>query len=346
MVHSKGFTGKYVFSLIVALGLAALLAGCGAPPDTASSKNSLSSLLEKGIKPNEFGMVMVLEYHRISDNESEYTRSIKNFKEDLQLLYDKGYCLVSFHDLMEGKIDIPPGKSPVVFTFDDSTEGQFRYIKQGGKTVIDPQCALGMMKEFSQKHPDFGYCGLFNVLPTLFEQDSYVKKKLDYLVKNGFEIGNHTWSHPSLGKLDDESVKKEIATLQKRVKSLCPQAGIDILCLPHGSTPKNRELMFHGSYDRITYKNKWALLVGSNPMYPQYHYKNPGNLIPRIQVMDYDPKDGSGLEGSAYWLEFFDKHPELRYISDGNPSTICAPFYMRHRLLPDKIPAGMSFCGY
>ncbi|MBK5093664.1 MAG: polysaccharide deacetylase, partial [Actinobacteria bacterium] len=135
---------------IAALACVACLAasGCGGAEKPANARESVQALLDKGVRPNEMGMVMLLEYHRIEDDESDYTRSIENFKKDLETLYQKGYRLVKFHDLMHGKVDVPAGTTPVVFSFDDSTEGQFRYLKEGGKTVLDPECGLGMMSDF------------------------------------------------------------------------------------------------------------------------------------------------------------------------------------------------------
>ena len=321
-------------------------AGCGSTAGDETQVESVDKLLEKGIRPNEMGMVMILEYHQVLEKESDYTRSIENFKKDLETLYDKGYRLVRFHDLVTGKASVPAGTTPVVFSFDDSTESQFRYIKEGEKTILDTECALGIMEAFYKKHSDFGYKALFNYLPQLFDQPKYKKKKVDYLEENGFELGNHTINHPSLGRLSDEEVQEEIALPVKNMKEISPEVKVDVLCLPHGSVPKNQELMYEGSYDGIKYKNNWSLLVGSNPMYPVYHYKNPGKLLPRIQAMDYDPEDGSGASGSGYWLRFFDRNPELRYISDGNAETVCAPSYMKTRLLPDQLPSGMQFVGY
>ena len=320
-------------------------AGCGGG-NTASAGDSLDSVLARDIKPNEMGMVMILEYHRIEENEGDYTRSVENFRKDLETLYEKGYRLVTLADLMAGRLDVPAGTTPVVFSFDDTTEGQFRYIKEGGKLVIDPDCAVGMMKEFYKKNKEFGYTALFNYLPSMFEQPKYVKQKVDYLHQNGFEFGNHTVNHPALGRISDEEVVKEIALPVKNIADINPDVKVDILCLPFGSIPQNQDLMYKGSYEGTKYRNKWSLLVGSNPFYPSYHYRNPGRLVPRIQVMDYDPEDGSGASGSDYWLRFFDKRPELRFISDGDPSTICAPSYMEPRLLTDQLPKGVQFVGY
>ncbi len=332
--------------LVLSLSAPLCISGCGGGGESTPSRTDLENTLKKGIKPNELGMVMVLEYHRIEEKEGDYTRSIENFKRDLETLYEKGYRLVKFRDLMSGRIDVPEGTTPVVFSFDDSTEGQFRYLKEGGKVVIDPDCAVGMMNAFYQKHKDFGYTGLFNFLPGLFDQPKYVEKKVDYLQENGFEFGNHTTNHPALGRVTDDVVKEEIAGPVEEMKNINPKVKMDILCLPHGSEPKSRQLMFEGSYDGTSYLNKWALLVGSNPFYPVYHYKNSGKVIPRIQVMDYDPEDGSGASGSGYWLRYFDKHPELRYLSDGNPETVCAPEYMEPRVLEKRLPNGVSFMGY
>ena len=332
--------------ILVGLATAVVVGGCGGGAGKPAGGANPGKVLAKNVRPNEMGMVMILEYHRIEEKESDYTRSIENFKKDLETLYQKGYRLVTFHDLLGGKIDVPAGTTPVVFSFDDTTEGQFRYIKEGQKLVIDPACALGMMEAFYKKNKDFGYTALFNFLPALFDQPKYQKQKVDYLQKHGFEFGNHTITHPSLGRVGDDQVKKEVAVPVKDMKSINPTVKLDILCLPNGSIPQNQALMYEGSFEGTTYRNKWALLVGSNPFYPSYHYRNPGKLVPRIQVMDYDPEDGSGASGSDYWLRYFDKHPELRFISDGDPATISAPAYMEQRLLQDNLPAGVTFAGY
>ena len=340
--------------LFVALATVVLLcpllaAGCGgsvAAKQDAQSRASLDALLKKGVHPNEMGMVMVLEYHRVQENEGDFVRSISNFKKDLQTLYDKNYRLISFHDLMTGNIGVPAGTTPVVFSFDDSSLSQFKYNTQGRNTTIDPNCALGIMQAFQKQHKDFGCTALFNVLPSMFDQEKYKDQKLTYLVGNGYDIGNHTVSHGNLAKLTDEQVQADIAGQQKNIMSTDPKTRVELLCLPYGAETKNQALMFNGSSGGTSYHYNWSLLVGSNPFYPMYHYKNPGQIIPRVQAMDYNTSSGSGADGSGYWLRYFDRHPELRFVSDGNSKTICAPAYMQTRLLPKNLPKGVQFLGY
>ena len=73
--------------------------------------------------PNELGRLLVLEYHRIGNNEGEWVRSEAHFRNDLQMLWDRGYRPVTMRDVANGNINLPEGTSPVVFVFDDSSLG-------------------------------------------------------------------------------------------------------------------------------------------------------------------------------------------------------------------------------
>src|SRR3954469_19049974 len=115
-------------------------------------------------------MIPVLEYHVITTDQSQeaqFTRTVDDFKADLQWLYDHDFYVVPLKDVIADAISAPAGKHPVVLTFDDSTAGQFRYlIGADGSVSIDPDSAVGMMEAFYAAHPDFGRGGFFAVLPT------------------------------------------------------------------------------------------------------------------------------------------------------------------------------------
>ena len=75
------------------------------------------------LAPNEVGRVMILEYHKIDNPEARWTRTPENFKRDLVRLWERGYRTVALTDYVDGKITLPAGTSPVIFTFDDSSPG-------------------------------------------------------------------------------------------------------------------------------------------------------------------------------------------------------------------------------
>ncbi|MDQ3673112.1 MAG: hypothetical protein M3365_01890, partial [Gemmatimonadota bacterium] len=86
--------------------------------------------------PNELGRIMVVEYHLLGDRNTTYTRERASFRRDLELLHRRGYRPVNMAQVLDRKIDLPRGLSPVVFTFDDASPGQFSYIERDGKLEI------------------------------------------------------------------------------------------------------------------------------------------------------------------------------------------------------------------
>ena len=76
---------------------------------------------------------MVVEYHLLGDRNTTYTRERSSFRQDLELLHKRGYRPVNMSQVLDRKIDLPRGLSPVVFTFDDASPEQFSYIEKDGK---------------------------------------------------------------------------------------------------------------------------------------------------------------------------------------------------------------------
>jgi allophanate hydrolase subunit 2 len=103
----------------------------------------------KAIGANEMGQIMVIEYHIIGPDEanSQYTRTPENFRKDVALLKTEGYYPISLRDMISGNIEVPAGKSPVVFTFDDSSIGQYNLLADG---TLDPDCALGILQAWKR----------------------------------------------------------------------------------------------------------------------------------------------------------------------------------------------------
>lgn len=281
------------------------------------------SKVSSGRKPtgyvvNEMGKVMVLEYHLIGYPEDTWRRTPENFRKDLQMLYDHNFYPVSVLDLASGKFNVPAGMTPFALTFDDSSAGQFRYIKNGESLQLDPNCAVGIMEEFKKKYTDFPLTASFYVLPAikpnlrLFAQPEYQKQKLEWLIANGYEIGNHGWYHVALNKLDDAGVQKHLAMFVKEIRQFIPAYEVKSLALPLGMHAKNRKLEAKGEFEGIKYNHQAVLLVGSVTSVSPYSKEFNPLAIQRVQA-------GDTPTGPAAFLKMQDKNGN-RFISDGKPN--------------------------
>ena len=115
-----------------------------------------SDTTRHGRSPNELGRIPILEYHLIGDSEGRWQRERGRFRRDLEVLYERGYRPVSVAELVDGRIELAAGLSPVVFTFDDASPSQFRYIEQtDGSLAIDSTSAVGIWLAFAESRPDW-----------------------------------------------------------------------------------------------------------------------------------------------------------------------------------------------
>ena len=286
------------------------------------------------LRPNELGEIMILMYHEIGEPEGEWRRTPENFRRDLETLYERGYRAVSMTDMVRGEIDIPAGTSPVVLTFDDANQGNFNYIEKNGELIIDPDCAVAILEAFYEEHPDFGLEATFCIYyPNPFRQREYIDKKLNYLVDRGFEIGNHTYSHANLARLNSEEVQKELAMHVKSTREYLPGYQVNSLALTYGIFPQDPELAVRGSYEGIEYEHEAVLLVGANPAPSPFHVNFDPTRLPRIRASEMNT-EGVGLYD---WLEVFENNPHRRYISDGYSQTVTAPETLEDRLEEERV---------
>jgi len=281
------------------------------------------------LKPNELGRVMILEYHKIDYPEERWTRTPENFRRDLETLYARGYRLLALNDLVDGRISVPAGTTPVVLTFDDSSPGQFRYVERDGRLEIDPKSGIGVLEAFIREHPDFGRAATFYVLPgasrpnKLFNQDEYAGKKLQYLVANGYEIGNHTLWHANLGKYDETTVRGQIAEAQVWIQRHVPDYRPRTIALPHGVYPKDVSWALRGTAKGASYQHDAILMVAGGAALSPFSRGFDALHLPRIQAVEHD---------LTYWLGYFEKHLDERFVSDGDPASVTVPGAKRERL--------------
>lgn len=272
----------------------------------------------KAAGANEAGQIPILVYHMIGKEEGRWTRTPDNFRKDLGELYDKGYVLVPLNDYLRGDMDVPAGKSPAIITFDDSTPGHFRLLeKKNGETALDPDCAVGILKDFGAKHPGFGHVATFFVNAEPFGQPRYWQKKLQLLNEWGFEIGNHTYDHRYLKGLTAGQAADQIARLQQHVQQAVPGYQIKSFAIVQDGVPEPVDVGLNGESGGIRYSHEgvlwWAWSPARSPHNKQYDPKQ----IQRIQVFQ-----DNGRSSLTNWL---DRLSANRYVSDGNKNTIAVP---------------------
>ncbi len=266
------------------------------------------------VNANELGIVPVMMYHVVKPSPAgDYDQSPEEFKAELERLYKENYRPVTAVDFVEGKIDIPAGMHPVVMTFDDSTTSQAQIGPDGAPTA---DTALGIMEAFGKQYPDWKSTATFYVNNGSFSDP----KVIPWLVEHGYEVGSHTVSHANLSQLSDEGVQKEIANNVKYIQEQAPGYTVKTFARPFGVAPKNRPLMYSGSYEGTSYTMEGTMLVGSNPSKSVFHTEFDANGVPRI-------RSGRGEQqlDSGYWLTQMAKNTKGIYTSDGDPNKISFP---------------------
>ena len=297
-------------------------------PDSARPAPSYAA-----IRPNELGKIMVLEYHVIGDEELRWTRTRANFRKDLEYLHRHGYYLVGMHDLLADRVRVPAGKTPVVLTFDDSNRSQFQLVAgPNGQLKVDPTSGLGILEAFVEEYPDFGRAGVFCILPgadppnDLFGQPEHRVRKLQYLASRGYELCNHTLWHALLDRTEETEIVRQLALTQKAIKEAVPGYEVRVFNPPGGVYPKDLGPVLEGEHEGESYQH-WAILeVTGGPMTAPAHRDTDFLHTPRIQAVPDE------LE---YWFEYFEKNPDERYVSDGDPDLLVFPVALAEHVHPD-----------
>jgi peptidoglycan/xylan/chitin deacetylase (PgdA/CDA1 family) len=206
----------------------------------------------------------------------------------------------------------------VVLTFDDGVVSHFRYtVDGGGEKTLDPNSAVGVLEEFFGEHPDFGRGGLFSILPLAPfawpgapDQLEYAEEKLQWLLANGYELGNHTLGHNNLAELTSEETMEDLAAAVDLIHEYVPGAPVVAIVLPYGEYPPGESLLREFDYQGQHYQFYGALMAGAGPALPPAHPDFDPFRMPRILAGD---------EEFDKWFSYVEDNPGLIYVSDGNP---------------------------
>lgn len=298
--------------VVVFLGIAL----CAAVPGLAPAQVHVQR------SPNPNGHIPILEYHVIGPRDSRWGRSTARFRHDLELLYQRGYRPITVSQLVDAEIDVPAGMSPVVFTFDDASPGQFRFLEKDGHTEVDPESAVGIWLAFHRAHPDWKNRATFCLLPAgeqghAFFGDKDIEgqktawrfEKLKFLAAEGFELCAHTLWHANLAKSGDHTVQEQIARSVLAIDSAVPGYRVRTFALPLGIWPRNRALATAGAWRdprsgrEVRYAFDAVLKVGGPPVPGPRSASFKPLALTRIQVFDDALEhllDGLDAAGARY----------------------------------------------
>jgi peptidoglycan/xylan/chitin deacetylase (PgdA/CDA1 family) len=309
------------------------------PPPTPKARPTTSELetaqpkATGGRLPNELGEVPVLMHHEIRDDRvGDYDQTPAEFRAELERLWSQGYWPVRAADLVLGRLgSVPAGKTPVVLTFDDSTQFQFSYDARGN---IKPDTAIGILLAFQREHPGFPLAGTFYVNREPFAGVARGKQMLRWLVDHGFELGNHTKDHVPFNQLAGPTeMQKEVVLGNEVIESGVPGYRVRTMALPLGVLPKPASLAARGRWNGRTYDFSGVMLIGAGPAPSPFSKSFDRAGIPRIRS-GHLPWNGEADFGAWYWLRALKQNPERRYVSDGDPATIAFPRAREKNLRP------------
>jgi hypothetical protein len=209
--------------------------------------------------------------------------------------------------------------SPVILTFDDGLKSQYNITPDG---KVDPDCAVGILEAFHSQHPDWQLRGTFFVLtdedpknPPPFYQKEYAVGKMQHLVQDGFDVGNHTVHHHiGMNRMPDSEVMAEFAGGVAGIHKYLPDYDVNTLALPYGVFPKNKKLLIAGKSGGASYKNICALDAAWRPVPSPMSDKFTPMHLERVGV-------GDKFHESKWWFDYLEKNKGERFVSDGDPNT-------------------------
>lgn len=273
-------------------------------------------------KANELGQVPVIMYHRIlAKGGSEIDRTPDELRAELERLAKAGYVPITAAEFVQGKIEIPAGAHPVVLTFDDGSPTQFA-LDASGNPAHDT--AVAVLMETAAKYPSFRPVATFFVNKDPFQLGEQPNTGVSWLVQHGFEIANHTYTHPNLAGMPKPKVESEISKVEEVVKRVAGSPSVTF-AYPFGNAPrtKAKDNAFVAKGD--TWSFQGVFLAGWNPSVSVFAKGFDRTKISRIRSEDKIKKEGCDQFCSTAWLEWLDKNPDKRYTSDGDPAAVTAP---------------------
>jgi len=186
--------------------------------------------------------VPVLVYHRFqplkATQESSTRMRLQNFRQQLEMLDQAGFTLVSLADWLKGDLRVLPGKRPLVFTMDDLFFADQIFLNPDGSPSL--RSGLGVLWQFSEEHPDFGFSvALFYSLGDKLYANRQVgdwfeagegwedslAEAIAWCMEHGAIPYNHFYTHPRLIQMEPADITRQLRQNEVRLQELLDRIG-------------------------------------------------------------------------------------------------------------------------
>ncbi|MEA4959977.1 MAG: hypothetical protein VB029_09735 [Anaerolineaceae bacterium] len=211
-------------------------------------------------------LIPILNYHRFTPNRYDPTsgmvKYLGEFMDEVNRLYIAGFTLISIDDYLAGRVIVPPGRRPLILTFDDAIFAN--QIALEGEGQPSPLTAVGSLYKFSQEHPDFGFqAALFanlgdkyygNVLRNgrwyLGEGwEEALAQTIAWSIDHNVRVYNHLYTHINLSTARDKDIQPEMLRNDLALRGYLEQVGCpelihfirNYIALPYGVWPKSQK---------------------------------------------------------------------------------------------------------
>jgi len=210
--------------------------------------------------------IVILTYHQFAANIAKQSTGLKvrfeDFEYQLNQIYDAGFSLVPLEDWLAGKMVVPEGRRPLILSLDDLYFNNQIRLDEEGNPLSDT--GLGILWDFYQEHPEFGYsAALFvNLGNKLYANpdDPGWEMELARTIAWGMDHDlmpyNHFYTHPRLDWSSGSSILWEAEQndlylrqllLMAEREDLIPRLG-NILALTYGLWPQPGDIETMLSY--------------------------------------------------------------------------------------------------
>ena len=257
--------------------------------------------------------------------------TITEFSNILLDLYENGYTLVRYNDLIDkdGKMHIymPKGKRPLIITetqvnynmesgkgfanklvVDEAGNLACEMIDASGATLTGAYDVVPILEAFIKEHPDFsyrgaravlaltGYEGLFGYRTDVEAQVTEVKKVIDAVKNAGYELACYTYGNAKYGELTADEIKSDLELWKTKVTPLLGQ--INLFVMAKTSDIAGNDTAYSGEKFAVLKSYGFTDFIGFSEEGERWFNTYDGhNRMGRVLVT------GANLKDNATWYE-------------------------------------------